>query len=451
MKKIYLLIVLASLVQYGQSQFVAMPLNYTNDNTFHTPNIISIVDANTVWVATHREDPSTTFRMPYSIAKKTTDGGYTWQSYTIPFPGNCFMADVEAVNTDICYYFLSNLTAAGSSIWKTTDGGLSWINKTPNQFTSGFGDFLHRFGQDTLIALGDPTNGYFEIQISNDGGETWSRVPQADIPPILTGEQGVGGKSFSCVGKTIWFGTDAGRCFKSVDGGYHWTVTAVGPSGGYADVWIACFTDLMHGVFYCKNLIPTQYYKTSDGGVTWTQFYILQDLHWPGISRIDGITDGYIISAQDRINSLHSYVYFTFDFFITLAPIDTVQLSTDYIYFKDAETGWLSGMYHPDSNIYKFTSVLTGIHEKRISPERLTITPNPSSADAVGTFPSALLATRKTIRIYDLTGRLVEERVCEPDILSIHLNAAKYSNGVYTIAVISDNAVVSNCRWVIYH
>jgi photosystem II stability/assembly factor-like uncharacterized protein len=451
MNKIYLFISLSLLAQFGLSQFVKMPLNYTNDNTLHTPNVVSIVDENTVWIATQRQNPLSFFPMPYSIAKRTTDGEITWQSYTIPIAGNPYMTDVEAVDNNICYYFFEDLNGTGSSIWKTIDGGSTWSNKTTNQFINSWGDFLIHFGQDTLVAVGDPTNEYFEIQISNDRGATWSRVPAANIPPILNGEGGVSGKTYSRIGNTIWFGSSIGRCFKSVDKGLHWTVSVVGPPGSFADMWTVCFYDLMHGIFYCKNGIPSQYYITSDGGETWTKVYFLQHLFLPGISRIDGISEGLIICARDTTTGLKTYIYYTTDFFTTMTPIDTVQLSTNYIYFKDSEIGWLSGKYRPDSNIYKFTGVLTALLEKRVKPDQLSVNPNPANGEALVTFPSALLGQRKTIRIYDLTGKIVEEYVYDPGVQSIHLNSSKYSNGVYSIALISDNKIVGNTRWVIFH
>ncbi len=449
MKKFYLFIVLVCLIQFGQAQFVAMPLNYTNDNTFHTPDVVSIVDENTVWVATRRDNPTTFLAMPYSVAIKTSDGGNSWQELPLPVTGSPFMMDVEAGDENNCYYMVADLNTGGGSVWKTTDGGINWANKTTTEFAGSFGDFIHLFGQDTLIALGDPAGGYYDIQISTNGGNTWTRVPQANIPSIITGEAALGGKSFACIGNTIWFGSSLGRCFKSVDKGLHWTVSNV--QAGTFGLWTVCFTDLQNGVFYEKGRLQTSYYKTIDGGETWTLFNPLPALWAPGISRIEGMAGAYILSAADTADFNHSYIYFTSDNFESLSPIDTVTRSMNYIYFKDAATGWLSGRYHNDSNIYKYTGVLTAIHEKLNTPEQLSVIPNPSSADAVVSFPSAFLSQRKTLRIYDLTGRLTEERVCEPDVQSIRLNASNYSNGVYMISVVSGNGVVSNCRWVVAH
>ncbi len=59
--------------------------------------------------------------------------------------------------------------------------------------------------------MGDPIGGYFEIYTTVDGGVTWTRVPQADIPIPYRGEWGVVGY-YDVIGDTIWFGTNVGTC-----------------------------------------------------------------------------------------------------------------------------------------------------------------------------------------------------------------------------------------------
>jgi len=452
MKKLYLFISLSIIAQYGFCQFVSVPINYTHDGSLHSPNIISIVDENNVWVGTQRQDFSTFFMITYSTALKTNDGGNTWQFSPIPTTGNPFIVDVEAKDENECYYLLTDLNSGGSSVWKTVDGGTTWSKKTTTEFTGGFADFIHLIGPDTLIAVGDPTNGYFNIQISNDGGDTWTRIPQANIPAVLLMEEAVGGKSFSSIGNTIWFASSSGRCFKSVNRGYNWTVSVLDSTAETANAWSVCFSDSEHGIFYCKNGYRTKYFKTNDGGDTWTRVYFLQHLYWPGISRIDGIYDGFIICAKDTTFTRYTYIYYTNDFFSTLTPLDTVSFSSDYVYFKNATTGWLSGSFLPDSNnIFKFAGVLTAIHDKGDNQEQLSIFPNPTIQDVIITLPSGILGQRKIFRIYDLTGKMVKEDFLEQTVKSIRINSSKYPNGLYVISLISDNAVVKSARWVISH
>jgi len=451
MKNFIFVIVLILSFQLGQSQFMRMPLNYTHDSTLHSPNVISIVDQDHIWIATQRLDPSTSYYLPYSEALTTTDRGNTWHFYHIPANGNPLLLDVEAYSDSICYYFVDDFYTGHSDIWKTVNAGSSWSKKTTSQFPS-FGDFIHLFSKDTLIAVGDPPDGYLNIQITTDGGETWTRVPQSNIPAILTGETPYSGnKSFSAIGNTIWFTTSLGRCFKSTDKGYDWTVSNVDTSFGYQGSYV-CFSDLQHGIFYCYGMtFPIRFYRTFDGGETWTNFPILQNLYAPVISSVGGIFEGFVIAAGDTIFPIRTYIYYTTDFFNTLTILDTVELTSNFIYFKDAYTGWLAGLFLPDSAIFKFTDVLTSIKIKPIVQGNIIITPNPTCQSSLLTFPSEFLSERKILRVFAVSGKLMKEYTLTANVKSIELNSAEYLNGVYIIELISNTGLNKITRWVVIH
>lgn len=450
MKKISLLLALSFFVHYGIAQFYTMPLNYPHDGSIHSANVMSIVDANTLWVGTQRFNTLTNY-LPYPFAVKTTDKGHNWQFLPIDVSGSPFIVDVEAWDANVCYYMFVDSNVGGGQIWKTIDGGLTWTKKTSTQFVGGFADFIHIFSQDTIVAVGDPTSGYFEIQVSNDGGSTWSRVSQNDIPPILSGEQAVGGESYSAIGNTIWFGTSKGRCFKSVDRGNHWTATSV-HSGSVLPIWRVCFTDALNGIFYLSRGIPAYYYLTNDGGETWNPQQILSRF-WVtySISRVDGINGGFIVSAIDTTSNYETSIFYTNNYFNSLSKIDSVLNSTGYVYFKDATTGWLSGNFQNDSNIYIFNDVLTNVSKKEQISEKLQIIPNPSNQNALITFPPSCVAQKKLIRIFDSSGKLIQEFSVDQDERSINVKTSSYSNGVYTIEVFTNHGFVRNGRWIICH
>jgi photosystem II stability/assembly factor-like uncharacterized protein len=447
MKKFTLVIILILSFQLGQSQFSPMPLFYPNDGFYYSSDIISIVDADHIWVATTRRDMGTLFVLPYTKAITTNDGGYTWQFLQIPVPGSPFLSDVEAYSDSICYYFVDDINTGNSDIWKTTDAGATWRKKTTTQYTF-YGDCIHLFSKDTLVAIGDPDAlGYFNIQNTNDGGETWSRVPPANIPPILPNEAGFSGKSYSAKGNTIWFSTCMGRCFKSTDKGHIWTVSNVDTSYG-PQVAHVCFSDQDHGIFYCG---AGRYYRTYDGGTTWSDLTMLQNLSIPGISSVNGIFEGFVIAAADTNDMFHTSVYYTDDFFTTLTFLDFVILSSNYIYFKDSRTGWLGGLWRADSNIFKFNGVLTSIRDKHIVQGTLIITPNPSIQSSLVTFPSEFINEKKILRIFSISGKLMTEYYLPANVKSIELNAAEYSNGVYFIELISATGLNKITRWVVIH
>ena len=187
-RKIYLFTVLLSLSLAGNCQFIPMPLNYNNPPYKNYPHWMSIVDESTVWLGT-RCFNSFGNQYPYSCAVKTTDGGETWQFDTIPVTGLGFIRSLCAVDSNICFYVFSNFDYTNSTIWKTSDGGSTWLKKTTTQFTApgAFCDFYHAFDANEGLAVGDPTQGYYEIQRTIDGGDTWSRVGSDLIPPVIPG------------------------------------------------------------------------------------------------------------------------------------------------------------------------------------------------------------------------------------------------------------------------
>ncbi len=451
MKKFIFLTILGLMMNSVAGQFVRMPLAYPNDGYFYSPESMSIVDQNHVWVATVKRN-SAALVQPYYQAANTSDGGNTWQLIQIPATGDWSLMDVAAQSEDVCYYFMDTPTG-NSDIWKTTDGGTTWAKKTTSEFNGSWGDFIHLFSNDTLIALADPTNGYFNIQLSNDGGDTWSRVPQSNIPPILPGEMGCAGKSFSVIGNTIWFPSYKGRCFKSIDRGLHWTVSDVNSAGGfqYGNV---CFSDQLHGIFSLTSspyLFNYSYYKTDDGGITWNPISILQNTSNSVISRIDGIIGGFVLATRFGSSLGKSYIYYTDDFFSTMTLLDSVTNSNNKIFFKDASTGWLGGSNLPDSSIFKFTGVLTSTGFSPGESVHIKITPNPSNTTALLTLPTKVINDSKTVKVFNVSGNLIANFSISPKVSNIELNASEYPDGLYIIRVISNRSTVMNARWMIMH
>ncbi|MEI7898036.1 MAG: T9SS type A sorting domain-containing protein [bacterium] len=454
MKKLIFLTILGLIMNSVEGQFVRMPLAYPNDGYFYSPESMSIVDQNHVWVSTIKRNTAALGQSYYKAAK-TSDAGNTWQFFQIPATGDQFLPDVEAQSEDVCYYFVDTPTG-NSDIWKTTDGGGTWAKKTTTEFNGSWGDFIHLFGNDTLIALGDPVNGYYDIQLSNDGGDTWSRVPQSNIPPILSGEQGCGGKSFSVIGNTIWFPSYKGRCFKSIDRGLHWTVSDVNSAGGFQNGNV-CFSDPLHGIFYLTSSpynLNYSYYKTDDGGTTWNPFSILPNTSNTSnsvISRIDGIYGGFVLATCLDYSLGKSYIYYTDDFFNTMNLIDSVTHSNNKIFFKDASTGLLGGTNLPDSSIFKFGGVLTSIGSRPCETVHVKITPNPSNTTALLTFPTKFINDSKTVKVFNISGNLIADFSISPKVSNIELNASEYPDGLYIIRVISNQGTVMNARWMIMH
>jgi photosystem II stability/assembly factor-like uncharacterized protein len=438
MKKITFLILFLSFSQLGLPQFVTMPLNYPWDTSAYLSYWTSIVDANTIWVGTARQRNHG--YIAYSKAVKTSDGGNTWQFYSIPVPGAPWIQDLSAWDANICYYLFTDGVNYGGAVWKTTDGGATWSKKSTTQFTGGWGDFINAFSADTCIAVGDPTGGYFEVQLTYDGGNNWTRVPSTNIPSALSGETGTSGE-YCTVGNSIWFPTSKGRCFRSIDRGLHWTVSQV--VNAYIRI---CFTDTLNGIAYEPG-VPNEFYKTTDGGITWNFNSVTANITFGSTSRVPGIYGGYVATSYDTSSMA---VYFTPDFFNTIIEIDSNIHNASFINFKSPTTGWIGGSYNPHNNIHKFIGTLTSVEEKNKGNATIQIIPNPTNQEALIKFPQDFISVNIRLKILDITGKIIFEENVSTSTGWITLDASSYRSGVYIVELLSSNGINSQ-RWIVQH
>jgi photosystem II stability/assembly factor-like uncharacterized protein len=456
--KIYFLMISLTLAFTVRAQFTPMDLPYNNQPYGNYPRWISIADGSTVWLGTLSMDDSGL--VPYSYAIKTNNSGTTWEFDSIPAPGDAIMSSVCAVDANTCFYVFTD-NSSGGSVWKTTDGGSSWTNKTTTQFTEpgAYADFYAAFDANAGVAVGDPTLGYFEIQRTTDGGNTWTRVDSALIPAIYPGEYGAA-NAFSVVGDNIWFpsliddgsGFFDARCFKSSDRGAHWTVSPVIANNlGWGGV---DFSTAQKGVFWDPYfpLPRRQFYLTSDGGSTWAADSLSNtDKFIVGMTSVKGFDGGYVIAISDTTNFAVTLL-FTPDFFSTTVVIDSNMEADPWaLRFRDASTGWIGGEGADTNSIFKFTGLLTSIGEAAKSPEMLVIVPNPTSAESLVKLPALNVKGDLTIMIYNLAGVLLEKRPVESTTGWTKLNASAFDNGVYIVQVVSGDQVIAGTKWVVQH
>jgi len=446
MKNLIPIILFLFLAQAGFSQFVTKPLNYPNDGYYYFPSWMSIADGNNLWIGTVKQDPNAGYKA-YSAAVHTTDGGNTWIFSSIPVSGSPLAQAVGAVNASVCYYGFSDNITYGGTIWRTTDGGSSWAQRSTTQFSGGFINAIFPFTADTVVALGDPNGGYFEVQLTYNGGASWTRVAQTDIPASLSGEWSMP-DLYSRAGNSIWFTTAKGRIFKSSNRGVTWTVTTI---GGLSRLVYNCFSDEHNGVAFLSD--PAAYYKTTDGGANWSA----QQAFFPGyflghMSKVGGINGGYIISANDTSNPGTVDVFYSHDNLNTMVKIDSgITNSGGNVYFKDAVTGWLSGNYIPTNNIYKFNGILTGILDQKRLEEGMEVNPNPANTEATILFPAALTGKMKQLKLIDIRGIECRNISLDPGVSKEILDIRNLSPGMYFLELFADGKIVSGSRLTVVH
>jgi photosystem II stability/assembly factor-like uncharacterized protein len=214
---------------------------------------------------------------------RTTDAGKTWSVGTVPGAAKLDFRDVEAFG-ETTAYLLSAGPGADSRIYKTTDGGNTWVLQFKNPDPEAFFDAIAFWDESHGVALGDPVKGQFQLLATDDGGMNWKRLPATNLPPALPME-GAFAASGTCLvthGKNdLWFctgGARAARVFHSTDRGQTWTVqeTPILAGTESAGIFSIAFRDPKHGM-----IVGGDYRKpresgataaiTSDGGKTWTR------------------------------------------------------------------------------------------------------------------------------------------------------------------------------------
>jgi len=143
-----------------------------------------------------------------STVLKTIDGGGTWQKLTVTSETLDFR-DIDAID-ERTVYVLSIGPGTASRIYKTTDGGTSWKLQFQNANPKAFLDAMSFWDEQHGLVFGDSVDGKFDILITENGGQLWSRIESSRLPPALANEGAfaASGTNIAMFGKThAWIGT----------------------------------------------------------------------------------------------------------------------------------------------------------------------------------------------------------------------------------------------------
>lgn len=215
-----------------------------------------------------------------STVLRTTDGGATWKKVMVTSDALDFR-DIDAIDARTAYV-LSIGNGPASRIYKTTDAGATWTLQFKNEDPKAFYDAMSFWDRNHGIVIGDSIDGQFCIMTTENGGQTWVRVPASALPPALENEGAfaASGTNIAVYGKShAWIGTGAGakaRVLRTVDRGRTWQIAETPLfAGASAGIFSVAFRDAKHGVvvggdYKNENEAGDNLAVTSDGGVTWT-------------------------------------------------------------------------------------------------------------------------------------------------------------------------------------
>jgi photosystem II stability/assembly factor-like uncharacterized protein len=313
------------------------------------------------------------------VILKTADGGSSWSRQNIATTDEvrCVMfissstgwvSSVMAVHQD----FYGEDDDWRSSVWKTSDGGISWTKQNLPSTASiingiEFTDGLSGWAVGTKYAgndqYGKPVH-HGSIYHTSDGGLTWAEqvVPNpqsADQPLIVfTAVDFVNSaRGWATCFKTVST-VEGGSMYHTTDGGVTWVQdTAEATLGAWKNLWDIQFTDSNRGyavgTLYGAAWGPPVL-RTTDGGLHWELVH-MESQNGEGLFGV-AVMDNKVIAVGDHDYIVHSYnpwgVYgLPYGENLFRQRYLNPHYTFEDIVFTDKMNGWVAGQMvpHPDS------------------------------------------------------------------------------------------------------
>lgn len=393
---------------------------------------ISIADANTVWVKAY--DGTAAADTTIKEYARSSDGGNTWVSGVMNLgfaTGGLGISSITAVSGTTAWVSAYPATGNLGGVWKTINSGSSWSKQTTALFsdtTDSFTNFVYFWDANIGICQGDPQAGYFEMYTTTNGGTNWARVPSANIPVPLSGEYGYT-NNYAVVGSTMWFGTNKGRIYKSVDNGLNWTVSqspitdfgSATVSGAYS------FSTATKGVLVTSTGIL---YSTVNGGSSWNTVNYNGSLYTGDIEYVPGSSR--LVSTSAATGSSGSS--YSLDDGLNWVNVDFDQHTTTA--FFNATTGYTGGFTTSPSSggIFKYTG--TVLPTDTFSKNNFSLFPNPSSDIITVQNPNLDF---NSISFTDVNGRIIKQLEFA-SVTEKQISVSELNSGIYFILIGSENS-----------
>ena len=219
-------------------------------------------------LATAPSDPNIIYAIKDGFGiYKSTDGGSSWRFLHQTEVDYTYTLAVHPTNPDIVYSGYNPKPFQNfAMVRRTTDGGDSWqtvLNVTNSHGITSV--VIDPNNPDTVYAGSTGEEG--EIYVSNDSGETWSKLN--DNLTFTTIMRQAQLKVHPSDKNIIYAGTWMGGTYKSVDGGSSWLKLDNAPE---SSTGLAIYEADPNIIYSCDRTQPV-IHKSEDGGQTWREYY----------------------------------------------------------------------------------------------------------------------------------------------------------------------------------
>lgn len=261
-------------------------------------------DKNTLWTYTRAVVPDTS-RIQKVEYMRTGDGGKTYKKGTL-FPNSanvfCHIQPMDGKNA----HLISADNQGHFTFQRTVDSGATW-QMMPYQ-PQTFPNVVYFWDANNGILSSDPDSLGMVVMYTTNGGNTYTRIPQTNLPPIdPTSEFGLIAE-YQVVGNTIFmdvynFATGEDRYWRSTDRGRNWTAGASFSTLSAFTPRVA-FSDANNGLLLRGiSSITEKPLYTEDGGNTWHEGGNMPSYTaWP-VDNVPG-TNTFVALFQDTVRRM---------------------------------------------------------------------------------------------------------------------------------------------------
>ena len=197
------------------------------------------------------------------------------------------------------------------------------------------------------IAVGDPTENCASVLLTEDGGETWNKIPCENLPEIIKGEAffAASNTNIKTIGSTVWIasGGAKARVIKSGDYGKTWQVFETPIIQGITSqgIYSIDFANENNGILMGGDYSKPAANKankaiTTNGGKTWRLVAENKNPNYKSCVQYVPNTSGKEVFAVGKTG-----ISFSNDGGITWKEVS--KESYYAIQFVDENTAWLSG------------------------------------------------------------------------------------------------------------
>ena len=293
-----------------------------------------------VSIAPHPTDPNTVYIASASGGVwKTTSGGALWTPLTDELSNlNHGCVAIDPSNSDVVYTGTGEYTTqtSGDGLFRSEDAGVTWVRVGTS---SEVGSTCSGLAIDPMNPQRIHWTGSLGYSRSVDGGTTWTR-PLAGAASSLALNP--------ADPQVLFVGRHGDGVYRSTNGGTTWTRLSNGlPSGDVNRVLVALApsnTSTVYAVIINGAAGLRGFYRSDDGGDTWTQ-----KTATPDFPRPQGWYDAFV-----GVDPTDENIVYAGGVFPTYAPAGVIKSTDGGNVWTDITFGVLGGQLHPDQHVIAF-------------------------------------------------------------------------------------------------